>query len=359
MAVCGLVPLGLLLEHLELLSHWRAAVVQLPVVHDHERSEDVVRLASMWRWALLALGGLGLVALLQRFARPARPAVVAAVLAVTAVDLVTLNRSYHPQVPQDRADPAAPAQLRHLRAEAGSARVMGAGTVFMPNLASRYGLRDPRAHDHPEVERFERLFSGLGGNQPARWRVDPESPALDRIADLFAVRFILMPDGTVMRNPDAVPRAWLAHSWYSAPSTDHALLYTLSSSVGRARDAPAIEGAPARRDRPRRLAAGPASVVTDRDDRVDVRVRAGRPGYLILDDSFYPGWKAAVDGRAARILPANVDFRAVAVPAGTHVVSFRYRPASAAAGAAISACTALVMVVAAGFLVVRRRRRPV
>lgn len=356
MCVSAIVPLGLLLAHLGLLSEWRGAIRQLPTIHEHEKSYDVVRLGSMWRWALLAVGGVLLLALLFRFAPNARTVVTVVVLGITAFDLVTLNRGYHPQVAQARADPAAPPQLRQLRAQAGSARVMGAGIVFMPNLASRYGLRDPREHDHPESERFERLFSGLGGGEPDRWRVDPYSPARDRIADLFAVRFILMPDGTVMRNPDAVPRAWVAYSWFPAPSTDHALLYTVKAPVSQARDAPAIEGAPASADGTQPPAAEPASVVTDRDDRVDVRVRAQRPGYLILDDSFYPGWKATVDGREARILPANVNFRAVAVPTGGHLVSFRYRPASAEAGAAISGGTALVMVAAAGFIVLRRRR---
>ena len=226
----------------------------------------------MWRWALLAVGGVLLLATIFRFARHARTVVTIVVLGITAFDLVTLNRGYHPQLEQSRADPAAPPQLRQLRAQAGSARVMGAGIVFMPNLASRYGLRDPREHDHPESERFERLFSGLGGGQPDRWRIDPYSPARDRIADLFAARYILMPDGTVMRNPDAVPRAWIAHSWYQAPSTDHALVYTLNARATQARDAPAIEGAPARGDRTRPSAAEPARVVTDRDERVDVRV---------------------------------------------------------------------------------------
>ena len=57
------------------------------------------------------------------------------------------------------------------------------------------------------------------------------------------------------------------------------------------------------------------------------------------------------------MLPANVNFRAVAVPSGSHLVSFRYRPASVAAGAAITVGTALVMVVAAGLMVLHRRRR--
>ena len=52
-----------------------------------------------------------------------------------------------------------------------------------------------------------------------------------------------------------------------------------------------------------------------------------------------------------------MNFRAVAVPAGAHRVSFRYRPTSAVVGAGISGVTAVAMALAAIALWVRDRRR--
>jgi uncharacterized membrane protein YfhO len=50
---------------------------------------------------------------------------------------------------------------------------------------------------------------------------------------------------------------------------------------------------------------------------------------LNLADQFYPGWNAYLDGQTVPITRrADVSvFRAVAVPPGEHVVSFRYEPA--------------------------------
>jgi hypothetical protein len=354
MAVATVVPLGAVVVHLELLSSWREAIQQLPVIHEHETSKDVVRLGAIWRWAVMAMGGVAIMAAILRWRPRANAALAVVVLVLTAVDLLTLNRDYHPQVSAALAAPPAPAALRTARAIAGDGRVMGSGRTFYPNLAARYDVRDPREHDHPVPERFGKLFDALGGGIPEPWIFSSTTPGLTKMANLFGARAILTENGGVQRNPDAVPRAWMAYSWHPVVDVDEALFSVVASSSSGLRDAPAIEGAPGA---PAGAPAGPARLTRDGDERVDVEVRARRAGYLVLDDSFFPGWKATVDGHDARILPANVNFRAVSVPAGLHRVSFRYRPASAVVGAGISLATALLLAAAALVLVVRRRRR--
>ena len=51
-----------------------------------------------------------------------------------------------------------------------------------------------------------------------------------------------------------------------------------------------------------------------------------------MNDTFYPGWEAAVDGSPQPIVTANYLFRAVRVPAGPHRVEFAYRPRSVRLG---------------------------
>jgi hypothetical protein len=59
--------------------------------------------------------------------------------------------------------------------------------------------------------------------------------------------------------------------------------------------------------------------------RIEVRVR-GAAGFLFVAGTWAPGWSARVDGREAPVLPANLAFRAVPVPAGDHVVEMTYSP---------------------------------
>jgi hypothetical protein len=69
-------------------------------------------------------------------------------------------------------------------------------------------------------------------------------------------------------------------------------------------------------------------------------------GYLVLSDAYYPGWRAYLDGEETRVLRANYAFRAVELPAGQHLVQFRYQPDSFEAGLTITRVTLAVVALA-------------
>lgn len=84
---------------------------------------------------------------------------------------------------------------------------------------------------------------------------------------------------------------------------------------------------------------GRAEILDSKPERVIIRTVAAQAGYLVLADTFYPGWQALVDGNPVEIARADHLFRAVVVPAGDHVVEFRYVPFSVAVGATITVAT--------------------
>jgi hypothetical protein len=71
-------------------------------------------------------------------------------------------------------------------------------------------------------------------------------------------------------------------------------------------------------------------------ERILVKVTAPADGWLLLSDAWYPGWQARVDGQPVPVERADVLFRAVAVPQGTHEVEWTYRPAAFRLGAVVS-----------------------
>jgi len=76
------------------------------------------------------------------------------------------------------------------------------------------------------------------------------------------------------------------------------------------------------------VSAGAASLV--------VEAELDRPGYLVVQDTWAPGWQATVDGEPVQIQPANVAARAVPLTAGVHRVEFTYSPPGLALGAVVS-----------------------
>jgi hypothetical protein len=107
-------------------------------------------------------------------------------------------------------------------------------------------------------------------------------------------------------------------------------------------------------DRTGRDGAGSARISEYENHRISCEVEARMPGFLVLLDSFYPGWRAYVDGRETPILRANYAFRAVEIPEGEHRVEFVYEPMAAKAGIAVSSLALLL-----GFGIAWRSRRKV
>jgi hypothetical protein len=89
---------------------------------------------------------------------------------------------------------------------------------------------------------------------------------------------------------------------------------------------------------------------------VVVECETDEPGFLILTDSYYPGWRAEVDGRPEPIYRADGMFRAVFLEPGRHSVTFHFAQPIFWWGVAIAAFTAAVLagVGVLGLLKIRR-----
>jgi hypothetical protein len=62
-------------------------------------------------------------------------------------------------------------------------------------------------------------------------------------------------------------------------------------------------------------------------DRVRVRVEpAAEDRFLVLNERYYPGWRATVDGRPTEVYATNIVMRGLIVPAGATSVEFQYVP---------------------------------
>ncbi|HEX3049262.1 MAG TPA: YfhO family protein [Aggregatilineaceae bacterium] len=65
-------------------------------------------------------------------------------------------------------------------------------------------------------------------------------------------------------------------------------------------------------------------------------VESDQPAYLVISQTWYPGWTATVNGKSVDLYRANLAFQAVALPAGSSDVELEYRITHFAWGAAVS-----------------------
>ncbi|WP_322798701.1 hypothetical protein [Thermoflexus sp.] len=83
-----------------------------------------------------------------------------------------------------------------------------------------------------------------------------------------------------------------------------------------------------------------------------------RPGFLVIGDVWYPGWRAWIDGRPAPVLRAYTTLRAIPIPAGAHQVVLRYEPLSVRAGLVLSGIAILITLAGLGPRRLLRPSRP-
>ena len=107
------------------------------------------------------------------------------------------------------------------------------------------------------------------------------------------------------------------------------------------------------------LTAGRAVVTHEDSGQVLIEAETPEDGFLLLADTFYPGWTAHVDGQSTPIYRANVSVRGIRLPKGRHEVRFAYGAPGFWRGLQITlvaVSTLLFWVAGAGYMDRRARR---
>jgi len=155
----------------------------------------------------------------------------------------------------------------------------------------------------------------------------------------------------IYKNLNAFPRAWIVHRAERASSLDTLNARTLDAAFDAHRSVLLLDPPP---DLQSCAETEPVRVNWRTANTVGLSARPSCRGMLIVSDTWYPGWSAAVDGRNVPVYQAYSALRGVVLEAGPHHIEFRYRPASALIGGLMSMIGILC---ACGLAVWERRRR--
>jgi hypothetical protein len=146
----------------------------------------------------------------------------------------------------------------------------------------------------------------------------------------------------IFENPNAFPRVWSVHQSRKVLSETQA--HDLLGDPGfEAENEVFLIG-----ETPPRLASCTGDEVwMPRHEPNYVRIEAQMTcrGMVLLTDTWFPGWRATVDGKSAKIERAYGMVRGVLVESGNHTIEMRYRPLSVYIGALLSLLAAGIVTV--------------
>jgi hypothetical protein len=95
--------------------------------------------------------------------------------------------------------------------------------------------------------------------------------------------------------------------------------------------------------------------ISETNNRLLLTVEAQEKAFLVLNDTYFPGWQAFVDGKRTKIYRADYTFRTIPLNAGTHCLEFVYDPMSFKLGAGVT-LLGILGCIGMGWVARRKRR---
>lgn len=165
------------------------------------------------------------------------------------------------------------------------------------------------------------------------------------------------PDLRVYRDGAALPRSFIVHRTHVIEEPQaalRALAHPRFNPQTAAIVEEAVEGLPEDAD-----SRSPPPRIAERSlNRVVIDAQSRKAGLLVLAETYYPGWKAFIDGRETKVYRVNHIMRGVSLGPGHHRVEFRYAPFSFTLGLAVSAATLIVVAVFLIASIAKRTAQP-
>ncbi|MFL5732746.1 MAG: hypothetical protein ACJ78Q_06050, partial [Chloroflexia bacterium] len=330
-------------------------------------------------WAIWAVGvALAVLGATALWAAPwkGRTWAAGALALVLVIDLWRLLFTVNGAAPASEYYPDT-SFLRQVRDNVPSTeRVLVEGEGIPANTAMIYGIRDWRAQDALLTERaFQALLlldpnlSKNGWNAYNVFLSNLHQP----VAPLLGMRYFIFPTGTNPNTPGLTDKSvpaftrlaykeglglWRAEGVPGFTYLSDNLQAVADEKAARAwmqglaweqtRQYPAMVEAPATtiasiQPDPAHTSPGKADVTEYTPGHVRVHASAARPALLVVAESFYPGWRATLDGKPVEILRANYLSQGIVVPTGEHTIDLQYAPGTLTYGAWITALSTLVL----------------
>ncbi len=320
-------------------------------------AELLVAAVHDWiKW--VALGMLG-VWLLMYFSRKIHATIVIGLLVgLIYADLWRLGHDWNPSIKPAFAVPKEqPGSLAFLAEQTEPFRTVGYDGVMIPSTNMLAQVRDVRGYDVPVIDRYHQFFNRALNGKDAFWfyNLPNYDAAILPFLNILNARYMLakkpldslpafikpvyQKEIYIYQNQQAMGHAYVRTTADFQP-TPTAALDRVIELAAKLSDVVVIEAAG--QDRVVKEASEPSSVNHDityqqvKADAIALQVSGDQAGWLVLSQSFYPGWHAYINGEETDIFAANYVLQAIKIPPGSHQITFKYQPFSFTLGWVVS-----------------------
>lgn len=241
-------------------------------------------------------------------------------------------------------------------------------TIVHPNESLLYKIQAVNGYDSLMAGRYIKFYmlasNYYGDTGNVTYLKNPDFRS--KLADILNIKYILSPvelshkklvfitkvDGFFLyENKHSFPRAYFAPEWQILDDNE-IVKNMLKDDIIRkhkvlfeTKDAELIEKNLNTDNNPNVNINSTVSFIAYENEKVIISVNSPEDGFLVLDDTYYPGWKAYVNGKETKIFRANYFMRAVRVPAGKNEVTFIYDPWTYKVGKTLSIIGLILLIV--------------
>ena len=213
--------------------------------------------------------------------------------------------------------------------------------ILPPNFSIMYKIQSVDGYDPLYLQRYGELMAAIGRNKPdisapfGFNRIITPQGYSSPIFSLLGVKYVLsveelntggfnkvFEEGNtkVYESPTVLDRAFFIGKTIAAKDKQEAINLMFDNKFPLKFRA-VVEGGGSQ-SLSRDWSVGKSKVTKYEENRVEISTDNKGEGFLILTDSFYPTWHAAVDGIETKIYLTDYNFRGIIIPKGKHQVVF-------------------------------------
>ena len=234
---------------------------------------------------------------------------------------------------------------------------------FELNQGMAHDISNIGGYDANVIKEYSEFINLSDGKPIEDPRIVMEVRQISKLTNLLNLKYILLPANVRIEHPaiklvfnnskyalfdntQAIPRAFIVHEVKTLEGRD-AIFKGLASSEFNPLKYVILEepSKPTRNISSENYQQEPnPTIVEYSPNRVTIKATLLDDGYLVLGDTFYPGWNAYIDGKKSRVLKTDYILRSVFLEKGDHIVKFVYEPKSFTIGMIITLASVVILI---------------